>query len=189
MPATSAPGPTRHSVGGMTDLRDQPDASPGADALFTPDDSVETLWVKSYQGEVLGEAFFAGIAGHLGDADRAAKMRVLSTMELRTREAMIPSMERAGLSTAPDPDSVIAGQALADAVASVSWPDLMGSFEPVTKQYAAMYARIGQLDPAEQATSDLLVAHELALSEFGRHELAGQADDALAAILAVPHMR
>ena len=173
----------------MTDLRDQPSTPPPGDALFSPEDPVETLWVKSYQGEVLGEVFFAGIAEHLDDGDRAAKMRVLATLERRTREAMVPSLERAGLSTESDPDSVSAGQALADGVASVSWADLMASFEPVTTRYAAMYARIGQLCPAEQATADLLVAHELALSEFGRHELTGAGQDSLAAVVALPHMR
>ena len=39
--------------------------------------------------------------------------------------------------------------------------------------------RIGELDPAEQAASDLLVAHEVALRDFARAELAGDSDTSL----------
>jgi hypothetical protein len=78
---------------------------------------------------------------------------------------------------------------LADAVSSLSWAELMATFEPVTTQFAAMYARIGELDPAEQDTADLLVAHELALRQFARQELAGQGGDSLSAINALAHMQ
>jgi len=50
-------------------------------------------------------------------------------------------------------------------------------------------ARIGQLNADERATADLLVAHELALRDFGRLELEGKGDDSLAAIMALPHLQ
>ncbi len=71
--------------------------------LFTPEDGIAELWVKAYQGEVLGELLFGGIADQLDDPDQAAKMRVLATLERRTKEAAAPALERAGLSTDPDP--------------------------------------------------------------------------------------
>jgi hypothetical protein len=37
--------------------------------------------------------------------------------------------------------------------------------------------------------ADLLVAHELALPDFGRLELTGAAQDSLAAVLALPQLR
>ena len=116
-------------------------------------------------------------------------MRVLSTLERRTKDALIAPLERAGLSTEPDADTIAEAEALADALADVSWSDFMSSLEPVTTQYAAMYARIGELDPAERATADLLVAHELALRSFGRMELDGDDDGSLAGIAALPHMQ
>ena len=42
-----------------------------------------------------------------------------------------------------------------------------------------MYARIGELDPSEIETSELLVAHELALRNFARAEIAGETDASL----------
>jgi hypothetical protein len=156
--------------------------------VFSPQDPVETLWIKSYQGEVLGEILFGRMAELIDDADHARKLRVLSTLERKTKEAMVASLERAGIPTDPDPETVQAAESLADAMAAVSWGDLVSSLEPVTTQYATMYARIGELDPSEQATADLLVAHEMALRSFGRLEMAGQGAESLRAITALPHL-
>ena len=171
----------------MTDTKADQAATP--EGMFSPEDPVETLWIKSYQGEILGEILFARIAEQVDDPDHAEKMRVLALMERKTKEALIAPLQRANISTEPDPDTVREAESLAHAVASLSWIDLMSSFEPVTTQYAAMYARIGELNPAEQAISDLLVAHELALREFGRKEIAGNGEDSLTAIVSLPHMQ
>jgi hypothetical protein len=112
----------------------------------------------------------------------------LSTMERKTKEAMAPSLQRAGLSTEPDPDTVRAAASLADGLAAIPWVEFVASFAPVTAQYSAMYVRIGELDPSERETADLLVAHEAALQEFGRREVAGNGEDSLAAVVALPHM-
>jgi hypothetical protein len=102
-------------------------------------------------------------------------------------------LQRAGISTEPDPAKVREGDALAKALTSVSWGDFMGSFEPVLSDFLAVYVRIGELDPSEQATADLLVAHELALGEFAKAEAeaagAGDSDSTLAPISALPHMQ
>jgi hypothetical protein len=171
----------------MTDTKDDPVAPP--DAIFSPDDTVETLWIKSYQGEILGEVLFGGIAEQQKDAENARKMQVLCTLERKTKEALVHSLQRAGISTEPDPETVSTAKALVDGSAAISWSDILGSFETITTQYAALYARIGELDPSEQATADLLVAHELALRDFARKELAGDTEGSLAAIEALPHLR
>jgi hypothetical protein len=162
--------------------------TPPPPPIFTADEPVADLWVRAYQGEILGEILFARVADHLDDPDHARKMRVLSTMERRTKEAMVPSLERAGLPTGLSPDTVQIAESLADGLADVSWTDFMASFAPITAQYSAMYVRIGELDPSERATADLLVAHEAALQEFGRREIAGNGEDSLTMVLALPHM-
>jgi hypothetical protein len=158
-------------------------------AIFSLDDSLETLWVKSYQGEVLGEVLFGGIADQLADPDRAHKMRVLATLERKTKEAAAPALKRAGISTDPDPEMVTLAEALVEGTAQMPWDEIMGSFGTITAQYSAMYVRIGVLDPAELETSDLLVAHEAALAAFGRKELAGDLEHSLDEIEALPHLQ
>ena len=156
--------------------------------VFSEDDPVDVLWVKAYQGEVLGEALFGRMADQMDDEDHVAKMRVLAQLERRTKEAVAPALERAGLSTAPDDESLQTAEALAGA-ASTPWKDLMATFEPITSQFCAMYRRIGELDPSEKETSDLLVAHELALRGFARAEIAGDTGTSLDQINALAHMR
>ncbi len=154
--------------------------------IFTPEDSLDELWVRAYQGEVLGEALFGRIADRLDDEARAAKMRRLATLERRTKEAIAPALERAGLPTEPDPEMAT----LADALAvDLPWEDFLGATEAITAQYIPLYRRLGELDPSEQDTSDLLVAHEAALRAFARAELAGDTTTSLEEINALAHMR
>lgn len=154
--------------------------------VFSPDDEVGELWVRAYQGEVLGEALFGRLADRFGD-DRAEKLRVLATLERRTKEAIAPALERAGLSTEPDPAML----SLADALAAgdLEWDGFLAATQAVTVQYIPLYVRIGELDPSEQATSELLVAHEAALRSFARAELAGDTANSLDAVNDLDHMR
>ncbi len=175
----------------MTDT----DATAGPDVsaqdfqqIFSNDDPLDVLWVKAYQGEVLGEALFGRMADQIGDEDHAAKMRVLATLERRTKEAIVPALERAGLATGPDAESLRTAEALAGA-ANTPWKDLMATFEPITSQFCAMYRRIGELDPSEQEASDLLVAHELALRAFAQAEIDDETATSLDAIHALAHMQ
>ena len=154
--------------------------------LFSPDDPLSELWVKAFQGEVLGEAVFANVAERLDDPERARKMRVLSTLERRTKEAIVPSMDRAGLPTAPDPEMLSLAEALSE---GVSWDDFLRATEDITKQYIPLYERIGELAPSEREMSELLVAHELALRNFARAEIAGDTTTSLDEINALAHMQ
>ena len=73
------------------------ETTPPAAALLAEDGShCRTRPIR----EVLGEILFGGI-GH-PRPDQAAKMRVLATLERRTKEAAGPALERAGLSTDPE---------------------------------------------------------------------------------------
>jgi hypothetical protein len=157
--------------------------------IFSADDGIDELWIKAYQGEVLGEAFFAGVADRLDDDERARKMRVLATLERRTKDAVAPALERAGISTEPDPAMVSVAEALVPDSAAGAWQDLMSSVVNVTAQYMPLYRRIGELNPAEGETADLLLAHEVALADFARAELAGRTATSLDSVNALAHMR
>jgi hypothetical protein len=161
-----------------------------APGSFSPDDDLSTLLVKAYQGEVSGEVLFGAVGDRSDDADHGRKMELLRLLEHRTKQAMVPAMDHHGLSTDPDPTVVSDAQALAEALASVSWTDFVAAFEPITTQFIALYRRIGELadDEVDRAAADLLVAHEEALREFGRREHAGRSEDSTALIAALPHM-
>jgi hypothetical protein len=170
----------------MSDTDTEAESAPYPSPIFSPEDSLDELWVRAYQGEVLGEALFGRIAEKTDDPDHAAKLRVLSVLERKTKEAIAPSLERAGLSTEPDPEM----QVLADALAiDMAWTDFLASTEAITVQYIPLYERIGELDPTERAASELLVAHEAALRSFARAEQEGETATSLDAINALAHMR
>jgi len=165
-----------------------PDAAPAPDPIFTSEDGLAELWIRAYQGEVLGELLFGGIAEQLADPDQAARMRVVATLERRTKEATAPALERAGVPTDPDPEMEATATALLPGALAMTWIDLMRTIGPITEQYIPLYQRIGELSPTERETSDLLVAHEEALRAFARAEIAGDQESSLEPIRALAHM-
>jgi len=177
-----------------TDADAATDASTDVDAvtpIFSSEDPLADLWVRAYQGEVLGEALFGGIADQLDhdDPEHARKMRVLATLERRTKEATAPALERAGLPTEPDPEMLATAEALLPGAVAMTWDDLIGTIGPITAQYIPLYERIGELSPEERETAGLLVAHEEALRDFALAELAGDVGTSLDPICALAHMR
>jgi hypothetical protein len=166
-----------------------PEPADAPDSIFSPEDGLDELWIKAYQGEVLGEVLFGGIAEQLDDPDQAAKMQMLATLEHRTKEATAPALQRAGISTDPDPEVVATASALLPGALTLTWADLMATIGPITAQYIPLYQRIGELNPAERETADLLVAHEAALRDFARAEIDGARSTSLEPITALAHMR
>jgi hypothetical protein len=79
-------------------------------------------------------------------------MRVLATLERRTKEAAGPALERAGLSTDPETRATATATALLPGALGLTWDGLMADHRPVQ--------RIGELRPAERDTADLVVAPE-----------------------------
>ena len=158
--------------------------------LFAPEETVDSLLVKAYQGEVSGEALFGTLAEHTQDDDHQRKLVTLRLLETRTKNALVPAMRRNDLPIEPDPPVVRDAEVRATKAASLSWSDFLGFFEPITTQYIALYDRIRELaDGDDHAAAQLLVAHEKALREFSRRELAGRSDESLDHITALPHMQ
>ena len=164
------------------------ETAPAPNAVFSPQDDLATLWFKAYQGEVSGETLFATVAALTEDPNHRHKMEVLTELEARTKTACVPAMDRNGLSSHPDAQTVTDARSLGEVAATLSWPDFLGAFESITTQFLALYEHIGQVSPADKAESELLVAHELALREFAPREIAGRTDDSLALIEVLPHM-
>ena len=152
---------------GERTMGDSPAAAASApDAVFAADDDLPTLWIKAYQGEVSGELLFTGMAERADNLSHRQKLNVLALLERRTREALVPVMERSGLPTDPDPQTVADTKTITDMAASMSWVDLWASGESIITQFLALYRRIGELAETEQEAAALLVAHEEALRDF-----------------------
>lgn len=146
------------------------------------------VWQEAFEGEALGEALFGRLAELAPDDERRAKLEVLQRLEGATRELLRPVLERLGVPTDGEAEAAANGATFGEAAAAQPWEQLLASFEPNTAKYAAMYERLRLLvDDPDVATVDALLAHERALCEFARRELAGE-DDPQRPILELPHV-
>lgn len=150
----------------------------------------DELWVEAYQGEVLGEALFATLAEHQADGERRQQLVVLAQLERATKELAEPVLARRGISSGDSAASVAAGQEMADAVKDMEWETFLGSFEPVTSRYLALYRDLAEraTDPADRDVAEAYVAHEQALMAFARRARGEEAGEPLREILALPHV-
>jgi hypothetical protein len=143
------------------------------------------LWVKTYQGEVLGQAYFTAMADRAEDGDQKTKLLALATLERSTKELLTPSLQRFGLPTESDPAIV----EFADTITDFDYHAMLDSVPAIAAEYLVSYTRLRELcGPEDEGVMNLVIAHELALEVFMRREKAGLVDTSLQAIAALPHV-
>jgi hypothetical protein len=156
-----------------------------ADPVKATSDEAVRLWVESYQGEVLGEAYFAGMADRVTDPAVREKVELLRCLERSTKELLAPVIKRLGVPAEPD-------QAVLDAagnVTDVEYLPMLKTFIAAAAEYLGRYTRLRSLvEPADASIVDQLIAHELAFELFARRELAGDNDDSTEPIRALSHV-
>jgi hypothetical protein len=142
------------------------------------------LWADSFQGEVLGEAYFARMGQLAADPEQKDKIDLLVRLERSTKEMLVPFLDRNGVPTEPNSAVVEA----MGAIEAYDWTTMLEGVRPVAADFLTKYRRLAELvDAADSTATEALVAHELALDEFCRRELAGEPGSA-DAILALPHL-
>jgi hypothetical protein len=150
----------------------------------TSNDAVR-LWVESYQGEVLGEMYFARVAELITDPGQRAKIELLTCLERCTKELLEPVIRRLGIPADPD-------QATVDAVGKVTdveYQPMLETFVAAAAEYLGRYTRLRSLvEPSDASIVDQLIAHELAFELFARRELAGENDTSAEPIHALSHV-
>src|SRR5262249_9354373 len=135
-----------------------------------------------YQGEVLGEAFFAACVALESDAERRRKWATLLQLESETKARLRPFLVRLGLSGAPDDVSARIAE-LTQGFASKPWRQHMEDIVQITDFYLQKFRVIEAAAAAdERDMARAMVAHETALHRFAEMELAGQSADSLRAV-------
>ena len=95
-------------------------------------------------------------------------------------------MERLGISTAADQATLDVAAAL---TAEYDYAGMVSSIPAVTAEYLGYYSRLRELvDEQDAQAVNLLIAHEMALELFARRESAGETEDSLDPIRALPHV-
>ena len=152
--------------------------------------SARELWVESYQGEVLGEAFFGWMADHELEPEHRYQLEVLTQLEAATKQLAEPLFERRGYERGDSEATAENGRQLAAASAEASWEDVMAAVLPVTDVFLAKYQELVELsvDDAERDIALAYVAHEEALASFARRSIGQEDGEPLQLILALPHV-
>jgi hypothetical protein len=155
------------------------------DPVDTSTDEAVRLWVESYQGEVLGEAYFAGMADRNTDPALREKIDLLRCLERSTKELLEPVIRRLGIPAEPDKAVVDA----AGNVTDVEYLPMLKNFVGAAAQYLGRYTRLRSLvERSDASIVDQLIAHELAFELFARRELAGETDTSTEPIRALGHV-
>ncbi len=141
---------------------------------------------ECYQGEVGGEALFRAMANATQDEQAARKLRVLEQLERETKEFLRPELEAAGGAVTEDPKRIADGKKLGTRLARMAWPELMRTFESSLVRFIAHFEKSESLAP--RGKEDVLrhvTAHERALLEFTKLEIAGRGAESLAPVVAL----
>jgi hypothetical protein len=145
------------------------------------------LWVKSFQGEVIGEAYFSRLTTMATDEREKERLEALPALERCTKELIAPCLERLGISTVPDQAGLDRAAVLAG---EYDYRRMVRSIPAITAEYLGYYGRLRELvDEQDAGSVNLLIAHELALELFARREISGDTDASLEPIRVLPHVR
>ncbi len=106
----------------------------------------ETL-LRYYEEEVMGEAYFHGLAGHFDGSDAREKLALLAEVERRAAEAVRPHLDKYAL--VPRDESVLKplGEADVEPHRRYSWAQLMAYMAARYPPYLDAFAALERLAP------------------------------------------
>ena len=146
-----------------------------------------------YQGEVLGEAVFARFLAREEDPLRRYKWASLMQLESETKVRLRPFLAYLGLPIA-DADVKAQADGFAQNYATTPWADHMKTIVDVTDFYLGKFRAVAAFAPdCDRDVTQSMIAHEEAIQNFAKAELAGNArtsiDDVVAQLrfpIAIP---
>jgi hypothetical protein len=151
---------------------------------------VDELWVESYQGEVIGEAWFGLIAERQEDPVRRHQLEVLTLLERATKELAEPVFDWRAIDRGDTAASVASAKDLADVDAAMAWGEFLELLVSLTTEFLVKFRQLVELsgDERERQIAEAYVAHEEAIATFARRSLELEDGEPLEAILALPHV-
>ncbi len=137
---------------------------------------LETL-LKYYEDEVMGEAYFYGLADHIGGAVEREKLALLAEVERRAADVVRPLLEKHGL--VPRDEAVLKplGEAHVEPHRRFSWMELMAYMAARYPAYLDEFEALERLAPEDDLPAlKLLTHHEVVAIDFANKEIAGDPD-------------
>lgn len=130
----------------------------------------------AYEEEISGETYFARLAEFQTGRAREA-LELMAAMEVVTARAIEPVLARNGILTTPVDQLRQEGRVEAERLAHVSATELFTTMRDTYDAYVAEFeATKAQAPDADRPAMQILIDHEVALIDFARAELQGDAD-------------
>jgi dimethylamine/trimethylamine dehydrogenase len=130
-----------------------------------------------YEDEVMGEAYFHGLAEHIDGGAERGKLVLLAEVERRAADAILPLLEKHGL--VPRGDSVLKalGEAHVERHQHYSWMEFVAYMAARYPAYVDDFEALEHLAPEEDLPAlKVLTDHEVAAIDFANKEIAGDPD-------------
>jgi hypothetical protein len=131
-----------------------------------------------YQGEILGEAMFDSMLKSARDEAERYKIALMLQLETETKARLRPFLLAEGVPLQEDPAMRPEGERFASELEAATWSEKMHALaDSIGKTWLPRYRQLTvSLPPTLRAVGESMVAHEQALLEMARRELAGEAD-------------
>jgi dimethylamine/trimethylamine dehydrogenase len=137
---------------------------------------LETL-LEYYEEEVMGEAYFYGLADHIGGAVEREKLALLAEVERRAADVVQPLLEKHDL--VPRDESLLKalGEADVEGHRHYSWMELMAYMAGRYPAYLDEFEALERLAPEDDRPAlKQLTHHEVVAIDFANKEIAGDPD-------------
>ncbi len=129
----------------------------------------------AYQGEVLGEAFFALLAEREPEPEPAAKWRLLERLERHVKGRLRAELARRGIDTDESRVKIEEGRAAATGLGALPWTQRVEAFANAVRGFVAEFETSAAAAPDDlKEVADFVLEHERALLSFAERETAGQ---------------
>ena len=136
----------------------------------------ETLLLY-YEEEVMGVAYFLGLADHIGGDGVREKLELLAAVEHRAAELTRPLLDKYGLEPRDEPELVALGRSHVARHQDLSWPEFVAHMAERYPAYVDMFEALERMAPADDRPAlGALTRHEVAAIDFANLEIAGEAD-------------
>jgi hypothetical protein len=143
--------------------------------------SIDAPYLKTlllyYEEEIMGEAYFYGLAEHFDGAAEREKLAVLAKVERRAADVVRPLVDKHGL--VPRDDAVLKalGEASVGRHRHFGWRELMTYITTRFPAYLDEFDALEKMAPEDDlAVLKRLTYHEVVTIDFAHKEIAGDPD-------------
>jgi len=142
-----------------------------------PPDDYEGTLLLYFEEEIMGEAYFNGMAERFETPSQKRNLTLLAEVERFTAEAVRPLLEKHGLVARPDPVLHQLGREQIDKSASLGWDGFVDYMVERYPEYMPAFYALEAMAPVEDLKElKILTQHEVVVIDFARKEQAGDPD-------------